>query len=78
MASNDPQSWPAPVTILMGGTGHPQVLGLKEGATTDTTADEFARLFMSGTSQHVLRFIRSLDAYSQTGCVLCKLTQCLS
>lgn len=55
---DDPQAWTAPTKILNGGTWYPQVVGLESGVGTDRIAGEQARLFMLGTSRHIIRFIR--------------------
>jgi len=54
----DPGSWSQPAKILDGGRWYPQVFGLEDGLGTDKTAGEVARLFMLGTSQHFIRFVR--------------------
>jgi hypothetical protein len=53
----DPRAWSAPTRILRGGTWYPQVLGLEDGSGTDKTAGEWARFFMLGESQHLIRFL---------------------
>jgi hypothetical protein len=55
---DDPRLWSPPVKILNGGSWYPQVIGLEPAAGTDKLAGEWARFFMSGTSRHLLRFIR--------------------
>jgi hypothetical protein len=55
---DDPRGWSAPQKILNGGQWYPQVLGLETGAGTDKSAGEWARFYMSGSSQHLIRFIR--------------------
>jgi hypothetical protein len=54
----DPRGWSVPTKILNGGQWYPQVLGLTQGSGTDKSADEWARLYMMGASQHLLRFLR--------------------
>ena len=54
----NPGAWSAPLKILEGGRWYPQVFGLEDGFGTDKTAGEWARLFMLGTSQHFIRFLR--------------------
>lgn len=53
----DPRSWSVPVKVVNGGRWYPQVMGLDEGGT-DKTAGEYARFFMQGRSDHLLRFFR--------------------
>ncbi len=54
----DPGQWSAPSKILNGGRWYPQVMGIETGTGTDKTAGQVARFYMSGESQHVIRFIR--------------------
>ena len=54
----NPGAWSQPVKILDGGRWYPQVFGLEDGSGTDKTAGEVARLFMLGSSQHFIRFVR--------------------
>ena len=54
----NPGSWLQPMKIPDGGRWYPQVVGLEKGVGTDKTAGEIARLFMLGTSQHFIRFLR--------------------
>lgn len=54
----DPRLWSAPAKMLNGGHWYPQVIGLDQGSGTDKVAGETARFFMSGTSQHLIRFTR--------------------
>ena len=54
----DPTRWSTPVKILAGGKWYPQVIGLEAGTGTDKVAGEWARFFMMGTSNHLIRFIR--------------------
>ena len=54
----NPAAWSQPVKILDGGRWYPQVFGLEAGSGTDKTAGEVARLFMLGSSQHFIRFVR--------------------
>lgn len=53
----DPRAWSTPVRVMTGGRWYPQVIGLEEGGT-DKTAGEYARFFMSGRSDHLIRFVR--------------------
>jgi hypothetical protein len=55
---DDPLQWSAPSRILTGGRWYPQVLGIETGSGTDKTAGQVARFYMSGESQHVIRFLR--------------------
>jgi hypothetical protein len=53
----DPRLWSAPTKILGLGDWYPQVMGLEQDGT-DKVAGEVARLFMSGSSSHYIRFTR--------------------
>lgn len=53
---DDPGAWSPPRPILTGGLWYPQVIGLERGDGTDKRAGARARLFMSGTSAHVMEF----------------------
>jgi hypothetical protein len=54
---DNPRLWSAPVKIYDGGSWYPQVIG--DGPNgTDKVAGETARFFMSGTSEHTIRFSR--------------------
>jgi hypothetical protein len=55
---DDPRAWSMPVKILSGGSWYPQVMGLEGGVGTDKVAGELARLFVSGVSRHLIRFVR--------------------
>jgi hypothetical protein len=55
---DDPRAWSHPTKILNGGAWYPQVVGSEDGTGTDRTAGEYARLFMLGTSRHLLRFVK--------------------
>jgi len=55
---DDPAGWSVPVKILNGGRWYPQVMGLEAGSGTDKVAGRRARLFMSGTSDHTVQFIK--------------------
>jgi hypothetical protein len=57
-AIDDPQGWSAPANVLKGGGWYPQVIGLETGTGTDKVAGAIARLFISGTSEHYIRFFR--------------------
>jgi hypothetical protein len=50
--------WSVPMKILSGGKWYPQVIGLEHGSGTDKVAGESARFFMSGSSEHLIRFRR--------------------
>ena len=53
----DPLAWSVPAKILDGGLWYPQVVGLETGLGTDTVAGQTARLFMSGRSDFLIRFM---------------------
>lgn len=55
---DDPRLWSPPAKILTGGSWYPQVIGLDDGIGTDKVAGEWARFFMAGTSEYLIRFIR--------------------
>ncbi|MBL8093391.1 MAG: hypothetical protein JNL73_04425 [Anaerolineales bacterium] len=55
---SDPHSWTAPVRILETSGWYPQVVGLTPGET-ERQADAVARLFVHGTSNHVLRLSKA-------------------
>jgi hypothetical protein len=55
---DDPAGWSAPVKILNGGRWYPQVIGTDVGTGTDKVAGRTARFFMSGTSEHMIQFIK--------------------
>lgn len=55
---DDPRLWSDPQKILNGGKWYPQVIGLEGGVGTDKIAGETARFFMSGSSEHLIHFIR--------------------
>jgi hypothetical protein len=52
----NPAAWSPPQRVLAGGSWYPQVIGLESGSGTDKTAGKRARLFVSGTSNHVIEF----------------------
>lgn len=54
---DDPNGWSKPVKILEGGRWYPQVIGVEEGTGTDKVAGRWARLFVGGTSDHLIQFI---------------------
>jgi len=56
-ALDDPRLWSPPARIMDGGKWYPQVIGLEQNGT-DKEAGELARFFMSGVSNHFIRFIR--------------------
>jgi hypothetical protein len=55
---DDPSSWSAPVKILNTAAWYPQVMGIEDGSGTDKVAGRVARLFVGGTSDHVIQFIK--------------------
>jgi len=55
---NDPRLRSAPMKVLNGGSWYPEVVGLDDGIETDKVAGEWARFFMSGTSQYQIHFTR--------------------
>jgi len=55
---DDPTQWIPPERILEGGNWYPQVVGLEFETGTDKVADEAPRLFVSGESRYLIRFIR--------------------
>ncbi|MEW6322829.1 MAG: hypothetical protein AB1635_17295 [Acidobacteriota bacterium] len=54
----DPAGWSRPTLLLNGGRWYPQVMGLTPGEGTDKVAGATARFFMSGRSEHLIRFGR--------------------
>jgi hypothetical protein len=54
---DDPPLWSQPAKVIDGGRWYPQVIGLEQNGT-DKEAGELARFFMSGSSNHFIRFIR--------------------
>ena len=54
---DDPRLWSAPAKIPGLEDWYPQVMGLEQNGT-DKVAGEVARLFMSGSSSHYIRFTR--------------------
>jgi hypothetical protein len=55
---DDPAAWSPPKKLLDGGRWYPQVFGLENGVGTDKVAGEFARFFMSGSSEYLIRFLK--------------------
>jgi hypothetical protein len=53
---DDPRLWTTPKKILDRGGWYPQVIGTVPGTGTDKLAGQSPRLFISGTSQHMIRF----------------------
>lgn len=53
----EPRAWSMPTKILNGGEWYPQVAGLEPGGT-DRLAGQRARLFITGSSSHVIEFTR--------------------
>jgi hypothetical protein len=53
---DDPRGWSAPQKILKGGNWYPQVAGAEPGIGTDKQAGRFARLFLTGRSNHYIEF----------------------
>jgi hypothetical protein len=54
---SNPAAWSVPQKILSGGRWYPQVIGLEPGTGTDKVAGEIARLFISGESDYLIRFV---------------------
>lgn len=55
---DDPHAWTPPARLLPGGRWYPQVLGLDPETGTDRSAGEYARFFMAGRSDYLIRFVR--------------------
>ena len=55
---DNPSDWSEPIGILKGGKWYPQVIGTDEGNGTDKVAGEWARFFLSGSSQYIAHFIK--------------------
>ena len=55
---DDPASWSEPRLLLEGGAWYPQVMGLERGTGTDSLAGRYARFFMAGRSDFLMRFDR--------------------
>jgi hypothetical protein len=55
---DDPRLWSPPAKLLSGGRWYPQVIGLDGITGTDKSAGEIARFFMSGLSEHLIRFVK--------------------
>jgi hypothetical protein len=55
---DNPRGWSEPVKLFNGGRWYPQVLGHDFANGTDKQAGETARFYMSGHSDHVIRFAR--------------------
>ena len=55
---DDPHAWTPPAPLLTGGRWYPQVLGLDLETGTDRTAGEYARFFMGGRSDYLIRFVK--------------------
>jgi hypothetical protein len=53
---DDPQAWSTPRLLLEGGAWYPQVMGLERGRGTDALAGQYARFFMGGRSDFLIRF----------------------
>jgi hypothetical protein len=53
---DDPSAWSQPQRLVQGGAWYPQVMGLERGRGTDTLAGEYARFFMGGRSDYLIRF----------------------
>jgi hypothetical protein len=53
---DDPPGWSAPQKILKGGNWYPQVAAAEPGIGTDKQAGRFARLFLTGRSNHYIEF----------------------
>jgi len=55
----NPLEWSTPQRILEGGVWYPQIIGLEPGSGTDKIAGRRARLFVGGTSEHIIEFQRT-------------------
>jgi len=55
---DDPRLWSWPLKVLNGGSWYPQVVGLDDASGTDKVAGEWARFFMTGSSQYLIHFTR--------------------
>jgi hypothetical protein len=55
-ALDDPALWSTPQRILNGGAWYPQVIGLEAGSGSDKVAGEWARFFLAGRSDYIIRF----------------------
>jgi hypothetical protein len=53
---DDPSAWSVPRRLLQGGAWYPQVMGLAPGRGTDALAGQYARFFMGGRSDFLIRF----------------------
>jgi hypothetical protein len=53
---DDPSAWSQPRRLLEGGAWYPQVMGLERGRGTDALAGRYARFFMGGRSDFLIRF----------------------
>jgi hypothetical protein len=53
---DDPSAWSAPQRLIEGGAWYPQVMGLARGQGTDALAGQYARFFMGGRSDFLIRF----------------------
>lgn len=56
---DDPDTWTQPSLLLEGGAWYPQVMGLERGWGTDSVAGSYARFFMGGRSDFLIRFRRA-------------------
>ena len=55
---DDPTTWTTPRLIVEGGAWYPQVMGIERGTGTDSFAGQYARFFMGGRSDFLIRFHR--------------------
>jgi hypothetical protein len=55
---DDPSLWSTPVKILSSTVWYPQVMGVEDGSGTDKVAGRLARLFVGGTSDHLIQFVK--------------------
>jgi hypothetical protein len=53
---DDPSAWSVPQRLVDGGAWYPQVMGLERGRGTDSRAGQYARFFMGGRSDFLIRF----------------------
>ena len=54
----NPGGWSAPQRLMTGGMWYPQVIGTEIGTGTDREAGERARLFLGGTSDYIIQFVK--------------------
>ena len=56
---DDPPAWSEPRILLQGGAWYPQVMGFERSRGTDALAGQYARFFMGGRSDFLIRFARA-------------------